>query len=64
MYNIDQEVYVKGIITGISKESGGNFEYKVTFKSPLYSQGESIRVTEDQIKLAAITMDELERVCR
>lgn len=64
MYNIDQEVYVKGIITGISKEDDGSFEYKVTIDSPVYSRGESVRVTGDQIKLAAITMDELEKVCQ
>lgn len=64
MYNIDQEVYVKGIITGIEKEDDGNFEYRVTVKSPLYSRGETVRVTADQIKLAAITMDELEKRCQ
>ena len=63
MYNIDQKVYVKGIITGISKEDDGSFEYKVTIESPCYSRGDSVRVAEDQIKLAAITMDELEKVC-
>lgn len=63
MYNIDQEVYVKGIITGISKEDDGNFEYRVTFESPVYSRGESVRVTKDQIKLAVITTDELEKRC-
>lgn len=64
MYNIDQKVYVEGIITGISKEDDGDFEYKVRIKSPLYARGETVRVTGDQIKLAAITMDELEKVCR
>ena len=63
MYNIDQKIYVKGIITGISKEDDGSFEYKVMIKSPVYSRGETVRVAEDQIKLAAITMDELEKKC-
>lgn len=67
MYNIDQEVYVKGIITGISKEDDGSFEYKVTIKSTLYSRGEEVRVAEDQIRTVAVnpvTMDELEKRCR
>ena len=64
MYNIDQKVYVKGIITGILKEDDGSFEYRVTVESHAYSRGETVRVTEDQIELAKMTMDELEKICQ
>ncbi len=64
MYNIDQEVYVKGTIVGVSKENDGSFEYRIKIDSPRYSFGETVTVADNQIKLAAITMDELEKVCR
>lgn len=65
MYNMDQEVYVKGTIVGISKEDDGSFEYKIKVESSVWEKhGETVTVNADQIKLAAITMDELEKVCR
>ena len=63
MYNIDQVVYVKGVITGVSKEKDGRFHYTVQFDDTHWHDTE-ITVKEDQIKLAAITMDELEKVCK
>ena len=63
MYNIDQKVYVKGIITGISKEDDGSFEYKVTIESPCYTRGDTVRVTEDQIKAGPLSMEDLEKMC-
>ena len=64
MYNIDQEVYVKGTIVAVSKEDDGSFEYRIKIESPRWSHGETVTVTDRQIKQATITMDELERVCR
>lgn len=63
MYNIDQEVYVKGTIIGVTKTKDGSFEYEVQVKDNFWDE-RTIHVKDDQIKLAAITMDELEKICR
>ena len=63
MYNIDQEVYVKATVVGVNKSRDGKFEYEVEFKDELWGDIR-ISVNADQIKLAAITMDELEKACR
>lgn len=66
MYNIDQEVYVKGTIVGVNKNRDGKFEYEVEFKDELWGD-RRISVTDGLIRTVVvnpITMDELEKRCQ
>jgi len=62
MFNIDQEVYVKGIITGVSKEKDGSFEYTVQIQDEHWHDTE-VTVKEDQVKLGPLSVEDLEKRC-
>ena len=63
MYNIDQKIYVEGIITGVSKEKDGKFHYTVQFDDTHWHDTE-VTVKEDQVKLAPLSFEDLEKMCK